>query len=257
MIRNIATKLILVMSAAFAVNAAMAESKQSPAAMALQRKLAAEYPNTKFTSVVEAPVSGLFEVTMGSNVVYMDDTGRYWFFGNVFDTRERKDLTAQRKDEVGASAQEDGARVDLSKLNKALAIKTVRGNGQRVMYVFSDPNCGYCKQFERGTEALTDVTIYTFVVPFLGDDSYLKTAAIWCSKDKLDAYKKWMLVGIAPEQRSGCTAPTGELARMATAMGIQATPTIISGDGRVQAGAMGLTALNAWLNNSRQNVSMR
>ncbi len=29
------------------------------------------------------------------------------------------------------------------------AFKIVRGNGKRRLAVFEDPNCGYCKQFER------------------------------------------------------------------------------------------------------------
>ena len=227
---------------------AVAQTRQSPTAMALQRRLVIDYPNTKFTSVTESQLSGIFEVVMGTNVVYMDETGRYWLFGNVFDTKTQKDLTAQRKDEV--------ARIDLSKLNKSLAMKTVKGNGSRVMYVFSDPNCGYCKQFEKTASELMDVTIYTFVVPMLSDDSFVKASAIWCSTDRTEAYRRWMAQGIEPQGKPGCAAPNADVTAMAKAVGVSATPTLISGNGRVQRGAIGAADLNAWLNSSKQEVSM-
>lgn len=227
---------------------AVAQTRQSPAAMALQRRLVAEYPNTKFTSVNESQVNGIFEVVMGTNVVYMDEGGRYWFFGNVFDTKTQKDLTAQRKDDV--------ARIDMSKLNKSFAMKTVKGTGARVMYVFSDPNCGYCKLFEKSLSQVTDVTIYTFVVPLLSEDSFIKASAIWCSNDRLDTYRRWMVQGVEPKGKPGCAAPNADVADMAQAVGVSATPTIISADGRVQRGAMGAADLNNWLNTSKQEVSM-
>ena len=244
--RIISTAVAL--SAFVAFSKAAADIRPSPASLSLQRRLVADYPNTKFTSVSESQVGGIFEVVMGTNVVYMDETGRYWFFGSVFDTKTQKDLTAQRKDDV--------ARIDMSKLNKSYAMKTVKGNGVRVMYVFSDPNCGYCKLFEKSVAEMTDVTIYTFVVPLLSDDSFIKASAIWCSADRADTYRRWMVQGIEPRGKSGCAAPNADIAAMAQAVGVSATPTMISSDGRVQRGAMGVAELNAWLNSSKQELSM-
>lgn len=248
MFRQRIISITVALAAYVAFGHAVAETRQSPAAMALQRRLVTDYPNTKFTSVSESQVSGVYEVVMGTNVVYMDESGRYWIFGNVFDTKTQKDLTAQRKDDV--------ARIDMSKMNKSFAMKTVKGNGSRVMYVFSDPNCGYCKVFEKSVSDMTDVTIYTFVVPLLSDDSFIKASAIWCSSDRADVYRRWMVQGIEPKGKPGCAAPNADVSAMAQAVGVSATPTIISADGRVQRGAMGATELNVWLNSSKQEVSM-
>jgi thiol:disulfide interchange protein DsbC len=38
-----------------------------------------------------------------------------------------------------------------------------QGNGSRKLAVFVDPNCGYCKRFERDLLTVKDVTIYTFL----------------------------------------------------------------------------------------------
>ena len=60
------------------------------------------------------------------------------------------------------------ATVDLAKLPLADAIKTVLGNGERKLYVFSDPGCAYCRRLEAELAKLKDTTIYTFVVAFQG-----------------------------------------------------------------------------------------
>ncbi|MFO1250169.1 MAG: thioredoxin fold domain-containing protein [Inhella sp.] len=53
--------------------------------------------------------------------------------------------------------------------------------------MFADPKCGYCKVFERTLQELTDVTVYTFLLPILGTDSRGEGRDIWCAKDS------WML----------------------------------------------------------------
>ena len=217
----------------------------------LQKKLTAAYPNTKFTSVKESATKGIYEVVMGANVVYMDDTARYWFFGNMYDMKVRRDLTAQVKDQL-----EQVAKVDVTKLDKSLAIKTVKGNGSRVMYVFSDPNCGYCKMFEKSLSSATDVTIYTYVLPILSEDSVAKAKAIYCSKDKAEAYQKWMTGGVAPKS-TPCKDKTDQIQALATSMGVRATPTLISEDGRTHAGAMQPNELSDWLSSSKQNVAQK
>ena len=59
------------------------------------------------------------------------------------------------------------------------AVKTVHGAGQRRLAVFSDPNCPYCKQLEAELASLDNITIYTFLLPFLGET---KPIAIWCAR---------------------------------------------------------------------------
>jgi hypothetical protein len=44
----------------------------------------------------------------------------------------------------------------------------VRGDGKRKLAVFEDPNCGYCKRFERDLTSVNNVTVYLFLYPVLG-----------------------------------------------------------------------------------------
>jgi thiol:disulfide interchange protein DsbC len=78
------------------------------------------------------------------------------------------------------------------------AIVFKQGSGARKLVVFADPNCGYCKRFERDVAALKDVTVYNFLYPILGPDSDAKSRDIWCAKDRGKAWRDWMFDGKLP-----------------------------------------------------------
>ena len=77
------------------------------------------------------------------------------------------------------------------------------GSGARKLVVFADPNCGYCKKFERDLQAVKDVTVYTFLYPILGGDSPEKSKAIWCAKDSTKTWRDWMIKGTPIPESSG------------------------------------------------------
>jgi thiol:disulfide interchange protein DsbC len=202
-------------------------------------KLRALYPATRIDEVYATATPGIFEVVMGPNVAYIDASGRYWTFGHRYDMVERRDLTAPRLAEAG--------KVDTSIFPVDAAIKTVKGNGKRVVYVFADPNCGYCKQLERSMSQLTDVTVYTYMLPILSQESVDKANAIWCSPVREDAWRAWMLDGVAPKSTPGCATPTSRVSEIAKRLRIEATPMLITADGRKAPGAMPAEELTAWL----------
>ncbi|MEG0053982.1 MAG: DsbC family protein, partial [Comamonas sp.] len=65
--------------------------------------------------------------------------------------------------------------------------------GERKMAVFEDPNCGYCKRFEKDMQSVDNVTIYLFLYPILSPDSADKSRNIWCAKDPAKAWHEQML----------------------------------------------------------------
>jgi thiol:disulfide interchange protein DsbC len=135
--------------------------------------------------VSKTPMPGVWEVRIGTDLFYTDPEGQYLIEGgSIIDTRDRANLTQQRVAKLTAIAFAD------LPIKDALVYK--QGNGSRKLAVFGDPNCGYCKQFERDLLTIKDVTIYTFVYPVLGPDSDAKSRAIWCSKDAAGAWRGWM-----------------------------------------------------------------
>ena len=213
-------------------------------AQALMARLRQQQPNTRIDSVKPSQLPGLYEVQMGRNVAYVEPSGRYAVFGHMWDLEKGQNLTAER--------QADLDRIDPNTLPVEMALRSVRGDGSRVVHVFADPQCGYCRQLERTLPELTNATIYTHLLPVLGEESKVLSAAIWCAPDRQKAWDDWMINNRQPAPASAaCAAQFAEASvtvqRIATAAGIQATPTLIAGDGRKHAGAMALPQLEAWL----------
>jgi thiol:disulfide interchange protein DsbC len=214
------------------------------ASQALLARLRAQQPRTRIDSVQPSAVPGLFEVVMGRNVAYVEPTGRFAIFGNVWDLEQGRDLTVQRR-----AALE---RVDAGAFPLGDAVRTVRGDGSRVLHVMADPRCGYCKQLEHTLASLTNTTVYTHLLPVLGDESKSLAADIWCAADRSQAWDAWMLRGQKPATATAeCSDRYALVAervqRVAGSFGIQATPSLIAADGRKHAGAMPIEQLEAWM----------
>lgn len=201
------------------------------------------YAGTQFTSVRQTPLPGIFEVVMGQQIAYTDASGEYFLFGNLMDMRSQVNLTQERMGEL--------TRVDAGSLPLAQAIKVVKGNGSRVLYVFADPECGYCKQLERTLAGVDNATIYTFLYPVLGQRSAANAEAIWCSKDRAKAWRDHMTGEGSALLPTRCDAPIQRNLQLGESLGITGTPTIILAGGKRVPGAVPLERLNALLDESK------
>jgi thiol:disulfide interchange protein DsbC len=227
-----------VSTAALALLAIPAASAQTPASVGATLKRL--YPATAFDTVAATPVRGLSEVVMGGNVAYVDESGRYFLFGRLFDMQDQRDLTAERVDHV--------TRTDFSALPLDAAIVSVRGAGARKLAVFSDPDCPHCRSLERELARLNDVTIYTFLYPVdaLHPGARDKAIAVWCAPDRAKAWSELMLRGIGPASAS-CDHPVDRNLVLGSRLRVQGTPTFFAGDGRRRVGAQSAEELDAWL----------
>ncbi len=219
--------------AALALTLAVAAVSARADEATIRKNLAQRLPDLpRIDEVSRTPMAGLWEVRMGTEVLYTDADGSFLIDGTLIDTRSRANLTRERIDKLTAIAFDD------LPLKDAMVIR--QGDGSRRLAVFADPNCGYCKQLERDLLALPNVTIYTFVYPILGPDSQTKSRAIWCAKDAMKTWRAWMIDGTPPPRAMG-DCDTKALERNA-AFGrkyrISATPALVFEDGRRSAGAL-------------------
>ncbi len=207
----------------------------------LQARLGSDAP---VKSVSKSPVAGLYEVNLGSQIIYSDAAGDYVLLGDLVDTRTHKNLTDARLSDLN--------RIDFTSLPFANAIKVVKGNGARKIAVFSDPNCPYCKRLETTLQSIDNVTVYTFLYPVLSPDSTLKSKAIWCATDRAKTWQSWMLDHRTPSGAGNCdTSALDKNLALGRGMNVTGTPTIFLPDGRRLPGAVSAEQLNQALASSK------
>jgi thiol:disulfide interchange protein DsbC len=182
--------------------------------------------------VSKTTIPGIYELRIGNEVLYSDESGNHLIEGQLIDTKSKANLTEARVAKLTA--------IDFAALPLKDAIVWKQGSGARKLVVFADPNCGYCKRFEKDLQAVKDLTVYTFLYPILGGDSPEKSRNIWCAKDSTKAWRDWMLDGTAPPRSMGkCdTAALERNSAMGKKYRVNGTPALVFVDGKRVGGAM-------------------
>ncbi len=210
---------------------------------AIRKNLAARIPQMpKIDEVTKSPMPGLYELRVnGSDIMYTDADGNFLIQGNLIDTKQRRNLTEERQEKLSA--------VDFDTLPSKDAFTIVRGNGKRKIAIFEDPNCGYCKRFEKDLQKVDNVTISLYLYPILGADSTDKARNIWCAKDKGQTWSDWMLREQQPAPAAAMCDASG-MARnveFGKKYRITGTPTLIFADGSRIPGAIPVAQIEAQL----------
>jgi len=195
----------------------------------IKRTLEGRLGGVKVDAVTKTPYLGLYEVRVDGEILYTDEKMSYIFSGNIIDAKSMQNLTEKRLRELS------GIKWDNLPLNAA--VKTVRGNGKRTLAVFSDPNCPYCKRFEKDLAKVDDITIYTFLYPILSDDSHVKAKAVWCAADRPKAWSELMLNAKVPPV-ADCDTPIDKNLELGHKYRINGTPTLVFTNGERVSGAV-------------------
>jgi thiol:disulfide interchange protein DsbC len=197
----------------------------------IRKNLAERIPQLgKIDEVRKTEMPGLYEVRIGSDLFYTDAEGNYLINGQLIDTKTKHNLTEERIDRLTA--------VDFAALPAKDAFTIVRGNGKRKIAVFEDPNCPYCKRFERDLQKVDNVTVYMYLYPILGPDSMEKANHIWCAKDKGRTWEDLMVAGKPVPAASCDTAAVARNVEFGRKHKISGTPTLIFVDGTPLPGAV-------------------
>ena len=198
----------------------------------IRKNLADRLPAlSKIDEISKTPMNGLYEIRVNdSDILYTDAEGNFLIQGNLIDTRAKRNLTEERVSKL--------SDIDFDALPLKDAFTQVRGDGKRKLAVFEDPNCGYCKRFERDLQKVNNVTIHTFLIPILSADSVEKSKNIWCAKDKNKAWLDWMVRDQAAPKASCDTSALERNLAFSKKHKITGTPTVFFANGTRVPGAI-------------------
>lgn len=206
----------------------------------LKQKLGDRLPSLKgIEEISKTPMPGLYEIRIGTNILYTDAKGDFILQGELIDTRARRNLTEERVEKLTA--------IKFDELPLKNALMQVRGKGERKLAIFEDPNCHYCHKLEKEIATLDNVTIYTFLIPILGENSVEKAKNIWCAKDRLTTWSQWMVHEKEPAAATCDTAAITANLELARANNITGTPTLVFTDGTRIPGAAPLRRIEELL----------
>ena len=208
----------------------------------VRKAFAAKFPKADVHSVTKLPYLGLYEIVVDGEILYADDNFDYLIDGNIISVKSMSNLTEQKKRKLSA--------IPFSELPLELAIKKVKGNGERKMAVFSDPDCPFCKRVEGDLAKLDNVTIYMFLYPIesLHPNAPEIAKRIWCSPDRAKAWDDYLSRGITPSADASCQNPVDKIVDYGRKKGINGTPTLVFESGARVPGAISAAQIESYLN---------
>ena len=195
----------------------------------IRARMQERFPDIQVRSVGPTAWTGVYEVVAADGIIYTDATADHAMSGSIIDTLSKQNLTEARWNAAD--------RIEFGSLPLARAIRTVKGDGSRVLAVFADPDCPYCRKLEKAMQGMTNLTVYTFLYPLaeIHPNATRHARQIWCAADAPASWSAWMIEQQAPgadDQEARCAnEPIGELAALGKQLNIVGTPTLFLADG--------------------------
>lgn len=188
---------------------------------------------------IERAFPGFWSVVKGNEVLFIRDDLSVLINGEVVDLATNKSLTAELR-------EANKPKVNISELKLEDAITF--GSGSRRLFVFTDPDCPYCRQLEAELDKLKNVQVFVFPFPLtaLHPNSRVISESIWCNTGRATAWKSYLKQGKKPPFAT-CDNPISRNLALGEKFQIQGTPALIFEDGTVIPGLIPADRIEAQL----------
>jgi thiol:disulfide interchange protein DsbC len=198
-----------------------------------KQELATRLNGVAVDDISDSPVTGLYEVAVGANVAYVTKDGRYIIRGDIYDAETSANVSEETRSRARVAMLES---VDPASM---IVFKPASGEVKHKITIFTDIDCGYCRQFHREIDKVTalGIEVHYMFFPRTGPntESWTKADQVWCAPDHNSALTRAKLGGEIPEAPA-CNTPIEAHWDLGRQIGVRGTPAIFSDTGELIGG---------------------
>ena len=222
--RTLATLLALPLGLAAAAASAQELTKE---------ELATRLNGIAVEDITEAPIPGIYQVAVGANVAYVTKDGKFIIRGDIYDAETSANVSEETRARARATLL---GSVDPATM---IVFKPANGAVKHTVTIFTDIDCGYCRQFHREIDKVTalGIEVHYLFYPRTGPntESWTKADQVWCAANHNAALTRAKLGGEIPEGQA-CTTPVESHYELGQRIGVRGTPAIFSEAGELLGG---------------------
>jgi thiol:disulfide interchange protein DsbC len=194
-------------------------------------EIASKIPGVRAEDLRPTPVSGIYELTHGTEIAYVTSDGKYAISGDLIELAKNDNLTETHRRDLRA------------KLIGAIPESEMLVFGPRdpkyTVTVFTDVDCAYCRQLHSqiGEYNRLGIRVRYLFYPRTGPntESWTKAEEVWCSNNRNEALTLAKRGAMLPVK----ACPNNPVAKhyaLGRDFGLQGTPAIVLADGELIGG---------------------
>jgi thiol:disulfide interchange protein DsbC len=198
-----------------------------------KEELASRLNGIAVEDITDAPIAGMYQVSVGANVAYVTKDGRYIIRGDIYDAETSANVSEDTRARARATML---GTVDPETM---IVFKPASGEVKHTVTIFTDIDCGYCRQFHREIDKVTalGIEVHYLFYPRTGPntESWTKADQVWCAANHNAALTRAKLGGEIPEGEE-CATPIADHYDLGQRIGVRGTPAIFSASGELLGG---------------------
>ena len=235
-------KKLMLVAGALLAGASLVAAAADTVPEAVGKMLRAIVPDQAPDEVRAAPIDGFYEATYGADTFYISADGRYMLQGDLLDLKAQVNLTERRRSQQRLTLMQAVKKEDA-------IVFAPQDKAKYTVYVFTDIDCGYCRQLHKEIKRYNDlgIEIRYLAYPRTGIDtpSYYKAVSVWCAADRKAALTEAKGGRQPPERR--CDNPVQAEYTLGSKLGVSGTPTLVFSDGSLLPGYLNPAQLAQYL----------
>ena len=208
-----------------------------------QKSLSRLSSDFEISDVKETPIKGIYQVTIGPDVIYMSRDGNYVLKGEILDIGKRRNLTEDFRAQTRINL--------LNTISDSEYIEFSSTKTKNYIYVFTDVDCGYCRKLHRDVPELNSmgIAVRYLAYPRAGVDSIIgeEMRNVWCAENRQKALTTSK--NRQPIEVKICDAPIARHHALGRELGVTGTPAIFLENGRKLPGYIPPDELYEQINN--------